>query len=69
MGCVGALRVIDFSLECVLAIVNPRQGVYPFVFKRQYRTTAVEVSSVFGYGWSHSLQHQFVFNDNDHTIT
>ncbi|PXY93999.1 hypothetical protein DKK76_11545, partial [Frischella perrara] len=44
-------------------------GVYPFVFQRQYRTTAVEVSSVFGYGWSHSLQHQFVFNDNDHTIT
>lgn len=29
----------------------------------------MEVSSVFSYGWSHSLQHQFVFNDNDHSIT
>ncbi|MCO6528747.1 MAG: RHS domain-containing protein [Lactobacillus sp.] len=26
------------------------------------------MNSVFGYGWSHSLQHQFTFNDKDETI-
>ncbi len=43
-------------------------GLYPFAFQRQYRTTAVEINSVFGYGWSHSLQHHFLFNDENNTI-
>lgn len=43
-------------------------GLSPFIFQRQYRTTAVEINSVFGYGWSHSLQHHFLFNDEDNTI-
>jgi RHS repeat-associated protein len=36
-------------------------GLTPFIFQRQYRTTAVERTSVFGFGWSHSLQHQVEF--------
>ncbi|WP_025122952.1 MULTISPECIES: DUF6531 domain-containing protein, partial [unclassified Serratia (in: enterobacteria)] len=36
-------------------------GLTPFIFQRQYRTTAVECPSVLGFGWSHSLQHQVEF--------
>ncbi|HHQ6628312.1 TPA: RHS repeat-associated core domain-containing protein, partial [Serratia fonticola] len=40
-------------------------GLTPFIFQRQYRTTAVERTSVFGFGWSHSLQHTVEFIDDE----
>lgn len=36
-------------------------GLAPFIFQRQYRSSAVERPSVFGFGWSHSLQHTVEF--------
>lgn len=37
-------------------------GIFPFAFVRQYRSSAVELSSVFGYGWSHTLQQSIRFD-------
>ncbi|CAD5737762.1 RHS repeat protein [Escherichia coli] len=38
-------------------------GIFPLVFSRRYRTSAVEVDCGFGPGWSHSLSHMLSFQD------
>ncbi|MCU1750101.1 DUF6531 domain-containing protein, partial [Pseudomonas sp. 6D_7.1_Bac1] len=40
-------------------------GVLPFAFTRLYRTSAVELDSGLGFGWSHSLAHRLEIDGND----
>ncbi|MEG1466936.1 MAG: RHS repeat-associated core domain-containing protein [Hafnia sp.] len=65
------------SNGCPVSMVNGEEllrledasllGIHPFSFVRQYRSSSVECDSVFGYGWSHSLQHSVRFTD-EHII-
>lgn len=41
------------------------KGLLPFVWKRLYRTSAAEIDNGLGYGWSHCLSHQLVFNEDN----
>lgn len=60
--CINGCPVSMVTGEELLGLNDARlPGVYPFTFTRQYRTSAVECSSYFGFGWSHSLQHQVAF--------
>lgn len=40
-------------------------GSFPFVWKRFYRTSAVELDRGLGQGWSHSLNHYLSFSDDE----
>lgn len=40
------------------------KGVLPFIWKRQYRTSAAEINRGLGYGWSHSLNQELKIKDN-----
>ncbi|MCU1749964.1 DUF6531 domain-containing protein, partial [Pseudomonas sp. 6D_7.1_Bac1] len=40
-------------------------GVLPFAFTRLYRTSAVELDSGLGFGWSHSLAHRLEVDGDD----
>lgn len=40
------------------------RGLLPFVWKRLYRTSAAEIDVGLGYGWSHCLAHQLVFEQD-----
>ncbi len=42
-------------------------GVLPFTFTRLYRTSAVEIDSGLGFGWSHSLAHRLEI-DGDNVV-
>ncbi|MGF6153576.1 RHS repeat-associated core domain-containing protein [Pseudomonas fluorescens] len=42
-------------------------GVLPFAFTRLYRTSAVEIDSGLGFGWSHSLAHRLEI-DGDNVV-
>ncbi|MGZ7458195.1 RHS repeat-associated core domain-containing protein [Pseudomonas sp. Ma2-10] len=42
-------------------------GILPFDFTRLYRTSAAEIDSGLGFGWSHSLSHRLEIDD-DHVI-
>lgn len=43
------------------------RGLLPFVWKRLYRTSAAEIDVGLGYGWSHCLSHQLIF-ENDKVL-
>ncbi|AZS49737.1 RHS repeat protein [Entomomonas moraniae] len=41
------------------------EGLIPFNWTRLYRTSAVEINTGLGYGWSHSLSHHLRFTENN----
>lgn len=41
------------------------EGLIPFNWTRLYRTSAVEINTGLGYGWSHSLSHSLRFTENN----
>ena len=51
-------------------------GLLPFVWTRLYRTSAVEIDSRLGFGWSHALSHRLdqddegvLWTDNENLTT
>lgn len=63
--CTNGCPVSMVSGEELLSLSDAElPGVFPFTFIRQYRSSAVELPSVFGYGWSHSLQQSIRFDDD-----
>ncbi|SHI24362.1 Putative deoxyribonuclease RhsC [Vibrio aerogenes CECT 7868] len=75
--CINGCPVSMVSGEELLTIEDViLPGAVPFTFKRTYRTSACEVKSYLGYGWSHTLSHQLEFTgdevlwyDNENRVT
>ncbi|MBV4484339.1 RHS domain-containing protein [Pseudomonas sp. SWRI153] len=63
-GCPVSMVTGEELLTLTDAVLD---GVLPFEFTRLYRSSAVEIDSGLGFGWSHTLAHRLAF-DGDGVI-